>query len=121
VDPLYLIGTSGIANNTIRETPYTTWPGDLSNHKNGYFYRLHSDAPSYLDRFEDANSGSNGIESLVEQRLLDGGLAVSAKTAVDYIYFSVSNPASCNVVDIAAGTFELDDPTHTGYYGTSCI
>lgn len=122
IDPLYLVNTDGIANNTIRQTPYSNWPADLSNHLTNAYYREHSDAPSYLDRFENDLTGSTyGIESLVTQRLKDEGLSVSSKSAVDYIYFGTSNPPSCNVVDIADTDFRLDDPDHTTFYSTSCI
>ncbi|MFH0867871.1 MAG: hypothetical protein V1831_01030 [Candidatus Woesearchaeota archaeon] len=127
VDPLYLVNTDGTANNTIRETPYSNWPADLSNHLNGYFYRENSDAPNYLDRFEDSNSGTYGIESIVK-RLKDKGLLDNTRSAIDHIHFptSVASPPSCSVVDIADTDFKLDrsdtpSTTHVGFYGTSCI
>lgn len=124
VDPLYLVNTDGVANNTIKETPYTSWPADLSAHLTNAYYREHSDAPNYLMRFENnLVSNSNGIESLVTLRLKGKGLPISAKSAVDYIYFdSSNNPPSCNVVDIADTDFRLDSsgPGHLTFYGTSC-
>ena len=122
VDPLYLVNTNGVANNTLRQTLYSNWPGDLSAHLNNAYYRTHADAPSYLDRFENKlTSSPYGIESLVTERLKAKGLSVSAKSAVDYIYFGTSNPASCNVVAISDTDFYLDAPAHTGFYGTSCV
>ena len=122
VDPLYLVNTNGVANNTIRETPYSSWPAGLSAHLTNAYYREHTDAPNYLMRFENnLVSNSKGIESLVTQKLKDKGLPVSSKSAVDYIYFGSTNPPSCRVVDIADTDFRLDDPTHTGFYGTSCV
>ena len=122
VDPLYLVKTNGVANNTIRETPYSSWPAGLSAHLTNAYYREHTDAPNYLMRFENnLASNSNGIESLVTQKLKDKGLPVSSKSAVDYIYFGSTSPPSCSVVDIADTDFRLDDPAHTGFYGTSCV
>jgi len=126
VDPLYLVNTDGVANNTIRETIYSNWPADLSAHLTNAYYREHMDAPNYLDRFENKNSGSNGIESLVVGRLKDEGITVSVKSAVDHIYFGATSPPSCTVLDIADTDFLLDetgDPsnTHIGFYGTSCF
>jgi len=124
VDPLYLVNTDGVANNTMRETPFTSWPADLSAHLTNAYYREHSDAPNYLMRFENnLVSDSNGIESLVTLRLKGKGLSINAKSAVDYIYFDSSNdPPSCNVVDIADTDFRLDSsgPGHLTFYGTSC-
>ena len=120
VDPLYLVNTNGLVNNTIRETPYSDWPNDLSSHLNGYYYIENSDAPSYLMRFEnDLSSDSNGIESLVTDRLKDEGYSLLARSAVDYIYFVT--PGGCNVVDVVDTDFYLDDPAHTGFYSTSCV
>ena len=125
VDPLYLIYTNGKVNNTIRETPYSNWPMDLSNHLNNYFYREHTDAPSYLDRFENDLSGSAyGIESLVTKRLKDGGIVVdTTKSAVDYIYFSSSSTLECNVQQVGDTDFYLDhdpDPNHVDFYVATC-
>lgn len=122
VDPLYLVNTNSVANNTIRETPYSSWPAGLPAHLTNAYYREHTDAPNYLMRFENSLvSNSNGIESLVTQKLKDKGLPVSSKSAVDYIYFGSTSPPSCRVVDIADTDFRLDTPTHTGFYGTSCV
>lgn len=122
VDPLYLVNTNGVANNTIRETPLASWPSDLSAHLTNAYYRLHSDAPSYLDRFENDLTGSTlGIESLVTLKLKSKSIIVdTGKSAVDYLYFGTST-LPCNVVDITDEDFVLDDPTHTGFYGTSCV
>jgi len=121
VDPLYLVNTDGVANNTIRETPYTSWPTDLSAHLTEAKYRLHSDAPSYLDRFNDVNSGTNGIESLVTLRLKSKGISIdTSKSSVDYLYFGTS-PSPCDVAEIGDSDFVLDDPTHTTFYGATCV
>jgi len=126
VDPLYLVNTDGVANNTMRETIYSNWPADLSAHLANAYYREHTDAPNYLDRFENKNSGSNGIESLVVDRLKDEGITISVKSAVDHTYFGATNPPSCTVLDIADTDFLLDETgnpsnTHIGFYGTSCF
>ena len=121
VDPLYLIEYNGDVNNTIRATPYSNWPDDLSSHLNGYYYIENTDAPSYLDRFEN-NPGpdSNGIESLVTERLKDAGIAInSGKSAVDYLYFGTS-PMPCRVTGFADLYLDGD---HIGAspYGASCV
>ena len=121
VDPLYLVNTNGVANNTIKETIYSSWPADLSLHINNHYYREHSDAPSYLDRFQNDNSGSYGIESMVTDVLQDESIIVdTSKSAVDYLYFGTS-PIPCDVAEIGDPDFVLDDPTHTGYYGATCV
>ena len=125
VDPLYLVNTDGVANNTIRETIYSNWPADLSAHLSNAHYRKHTDAPNYLMRFEnDLGSDSNGIESLVTDRLKDEGLSVSPKSAVDFIYFdSASTTVDCNVNEIVDTDFYLDfspDPSHKDFYLASC-
>jgi len=121
VDPLYLVNTNGVANNTIRKTPFTNWPADLSSHMFNGYYRPNTDAPSYLDRFENDLTGSaHGIESLVTQVLKSGGLPVSSKSSVDHIYFSTSNPVRCRVEGVADNDFYLDDPTHKDYYNAVC-
>ena len=124
VDPLYLISTSGLVNNTIRETPYLNWPEDLGLHLNGYFYREHSDAPSYLMRFEN-NLGSSpyGIESLVYLPNLQAkGLAIYSKSTVDYIYFGSTNPEKCNIDGMEASHpwFYLDKTAHISFYEAAC-
>ena len=122
VDPLYLVNTNGVANNTIRKTTATNFPADLSSHLANVYYIEQSNAPSYLDRFENIlTPDSNGIESLVTQKLKDEGLPVATTSAVDYIYFGTPNPPECNIVDIADTDFYLDDPDHTAFYNTACV
>lgn len=125
VDPLYLVNTDGVANNTIRQTTVSDFSTGLSTHLFYSYYTENSDAPSYLDRFEtNPGSSANGIESLVIKRLKDEGLPTSSKSAVDYIYFSSSITSDCNVNEIADTDFYLDhdpDPNHVDFYGATCV
>jgi len=122
VDPLYLINTDGIANNTFTKTTATSFPVDLPTHLTNAYYIEHSDAPNYLMRFENnLVSNSNGIESLTIQRLKDEGIGVSVTSTVDYIYFGTPNPPICNVVDIGDTDFYLDDSDHTSFYNSNCV
>ena len=125
VDPLYLINTNGIANNTIRKTTVLNFPSGLPTHLSNAYYIEHSDAPSYLMRFENKLASSPyGIESLVTQRLKGKGLPVSSKSAVDFIYFDPSSTtADCNVLEIADTDFFLDynpSPSHLNFYQATC-
>jgi hypothetical protein len=125
VDPLYLAGTDGVVNNTFRETTYSDWPSDLNAHLSNAYYREHNDAPSYLQRFEfdraSPQTSAHGIESMVVDLLQSEGVAITIKSAIDHIYFSSLNPGKCPVVDVGDPEFRLDDPTHTGFYSTSCV
>ena len=126
VDPLYLVNTDGVANNTIKENTETFPGGNLATHLNGHYYMEHNGAntPSYLDRFENTVSGSNGIESLVTDKLKDEGITVdTSKSAVDYIYFSSTVTLECNVHEISDADFYLDcdpDPNHVDFYDAKC-
>ena len=134
VDPLYLVYNDGLVNNTIRETPVdpSLSIGNLNTHLSGIapdfssYYIEHSDAPSYLDRFEGTlNSNPNGIESLVNsQRLIDKGLSAKDRSAVDYIYYGTQITTNCIVDDPEYSWFKLDydpdPPNHLGFYGATC-
>jgi hypothetical protein len=127
-DPLYTINTNSLLFINITRTPYTTFVtgSDISNllaHTQGPFYIANSDAPSFLDRMKGINAPNvNGIESLVDLDQLAGiGIGVQQKSVVDHIYFSPSNPVSCNVLPSGMPSwFELDG-THLATYEVTCV
>lgn len=124
-DPLYLINTSGLVNNTIRETTVTDFSTQLPTHLLNSYYREHANnAPSYIMRFEN-NLGSSpyGIESLVYLPKLEAkGLAIYSKSAVDHIYFGGTNPEKCNINGMQGSYpwFYLDKTVHAPFYSAAC-
>jgi hypothetical protein len=133
-DPTYRLNTAGRVTNTVQPTPYTTFVSgsDVSNlqaHMNNTYYRPWTGAPDLLQRFEGklTSSSQNGIESLVNlQQLSDNGIGIQAKSAVDYIYFSASNPTACTVQGMPSW-FYLDtqsngaNATHKTFYQVSSV
>jgi len=122
VDPLYLVYNNGLVNNTIRETPITDFSTQLTTHLINSYYRVHSDAPSYLNRFEEDKkftASANGIESLVNsQKLIDEpSLSPNAKTAVDYIYYDDLNTPTDDQIE----GMELTHPWFYLDYIPPCI
>jgi len=138
VDPLYLVFNNGLANNTIRQTTIPDFSsianlqehvdGRLPNGVSGSYYIANTDAPSYLNRFEEDTiftASANGIESLVDVETVSGlGLGhQSSKTAVDHLYFdTTSSTSDCNIEDMGMSYdwFWLDftGPNHKdGPYG----
>ena len=97
-DPLYSHFTSNRVPNTIRylDVPFLINTSDndstnLINHLNESYYLVSSDAPGFLQRFENNLSPSPyGIESVVNINILsDQDLEVfSNRTKIDYIYFN---------------------------------
>lgn len=129
VDPLYLVNNDGLVNNTIRKTlinPASS-TSNLETHMLNSYYMEHSDAPSYLMRFENNLASSQyGIESLVNVQELQGaGFTPQTKSSVDFIYFGVSNPSSCKIKDLQSYAFfridTPDPPDHLGFYGAECV
>ncbi len=123
VDPLYLIKNTGIVNNTITITAVPDFSSgtNLNTHLINSYYTGHTDAPSYLMRFEN-NLGSSayGIESLVNsQELMDNGLPTYSRSAVDFIYFGTGNVLDCRVRDPSYEWFRLD-LGHLDFYGAGC-
>jgi len=122
VDPLYLVNNDGMVNNTIRKTTISDFGVGLSLHINKSYYVEHSDAPSYLMRFEN-NLGSSifGIESLVNaSKLLDEGLTPKTRSAVDYIYYGSQVTTDCNIQEINDPLFYLDS-SHLVFYQATCV
>lgn len=132
VDPLYMVNNKmgsdiGIVNNTIRITPVSPAEddSDLNTHLLNSYYIEHTDAPSYLMRFEN-NLGSSpyGIESLVNsQKLIDKGLTARDRSAVDFIYYGAQSTTNCEVKDPNYSWFKLDklpDPSHLDFYDAQC-
>jgi len=129
VDPLYLIDSNGIVNNTITITHVdpSSSTANLETHLLNSYYIENSDAPSYLMRFEnDFSSSSDGIESLANlQKFIDKGLSISSKSVVDHIYFdSSSSTTDCNVkfLEVYAWFYldHLPDPDHLDFYNARC-
>ena len=122
VDPLYLVNNDGKVNNSIRKTIVSSFATGLLTHLLNSYYTEHTDAPSYLMRFEN-NLGSStyGIESLVNsQKRLDKGLPALDRSAVDFIYFGTGITTDCNIEGMESYTwFELDS-SHLGFYSAVC-
>lgn len=123
VDPLYLVNNNGLVNNTMKITAVdpSASSSDLNTHLINSYYIQHSDAPSYLMRFENnLGSSSNGIESLVNsQERIDAGLSALSRSAVDYIYFGTSVTTNCEVKTPSYSWFKLDD-SHLSFYNAQC-
>ncbi|MBI5803865.1 hypothetical protein HY450_01335 [Candidatus Pacearchaeota archaeon] len=127
-DPLYLVNTNGLIVNQIKKTPYDNFVlGDdvsnLSSHIESSFYISSPTAPSFLDRLQGINSpNANGIESIVNlQELSSQGIPLTEKSAVDYIYFSQSNPSFCQVQPSGLPSWLRIDDAHLGVYQVSCV
>lgn len=131
VDPLYLIYTNGKVNNTIRKTTVQDFStiGNLQTHLDDNYYIENTDAPSYLNRFQEDKkftASANGIESLADVETISGlGYGPSGKTAVDHIYFDLTNnPGSCNINGMGASYnwFYLDESHRVSDYGNfACV
>ncbi len=121
-DPIYTINTGGIVIQKINETVYTTFDSaTLLTHTQENYYKSSTDAPSFLDRLQGniTSSNENGIESLVDLQELDNkGISISQKSIVDHVYFSSSNPASCQPSGMPSW-FYLDN-NHLALYNSSC-
>ena len=125
-DPLYFISTNGKITNKINQTSYTTFAqgsdvSNLNNHLINSYYKDSTAAPSFINRLQGSLSASPyGIESLVNlQELSAAGITIQEKSAVDYIYFSVSNPSSHHIQGMP-GWFKLDD-SHLSAYQVSSL
>lgn len=123
-DPLYIIGTSGQAIRKIVQTPYSVFVqgtdiSNLSAHVMGHYYIASNRAPSFLERLEGrADAHPQGIESFVELPELSAqGISTEAKSAVDFIYFSFSNPNSHQIIGMPSW-FRLDDASLAVYNAT---
>jgi hypothetical protein len=118
-DPVYLIETNGLVENSIVKTNLTPFVSgtnisNLLSHASKGYYTAFSKAPSYLMRLE-GNFGSSpyGIESLVDvSNLVSKGITAKDKSVVDYIYFGSANPTKYSVSG-APGWFKLDNSTNT--------
>ena len=125
VDPLYLVNNNGLVNNTITITtvPDFSSSANLNTHLINSYYIEHSDAPSYLMRFENnLGSSSQGIESLVNsQKLIDKGVTTYDRSAVDYIYYGSGITTNCKIVDFESLDWFKLDSSHLGFYGATCI
>ncbi len=122
VDPLYLVNNDGKVNNTIRKTTVSDFATQLPTHALNSYYVEHTDAPSYLMRFEN-NLGSSpyGIESLVNsQKRIDKGLPALDRSAVDFIYFGTVVTANCNIESMESYDWFKLDGSHLGFYKASC-
>ena len=126
-DPMYIINTNGLVVNKIKMSPYSGFVAgsDISNlsiHSENSYYIASNSAPSFLNRLEGRNiPNTNGIESLVNLgELSGGGISTSDKSVVDYIYFSSSDPAACNVNPSGMPSWFKLDNLHLAKYEVSC-
>jgi len=130
VDPLYLVNNDGKVNNTIRKTTVnpSSSTANLQTHMANSYYIGHTDAPSYLMRFENnLNPSAYGIESLVNtEELKDAGFNPNTRSAVDYIYYGTAVTSDCRVEGFQPYPFfRLDylpePPNHLEAYGAECL
>ena len=124
VDPLYLVNNNGLVNNTMAVTTVdpSASSSNLNTHLINSYYIKHSDAPSYLMRFENnLGSSSYGIESLVNsQERINAGLSALDRSAVDYIYFGTQVTTNCKINNPSYSWFKLDTPNHKDFYNAQC-
>ncbi len=122
-DPLYLVNNNGLVNNTMLATTVdpSASSSNLNTHLISSYYIQHSDAPSYLMRFENnLGSSSNGVESLVNsQERINAGLGALGRSAVDYIYFGTQVVTDCEVKTPSYSWFKLDN-SHLSFYNAQC-
>ena len=120
-DPLYPLGTNGIVENRIEETPHSYFVNgadisNLLNHTYSGYYVAFTCAPSFLMRLEgDFGSSEYGIESLVDiSELQSKGIVISQRSIVDHVYFYLgANPKKYQVLG-APSWFDLDNNTDMG-------
>lgn len=113
-DPLYSTFTYNRIPNTIRklDVPYLVNGTDtinLETHINGSYYIESTDAPSFLQRFENNVSPSPyGIESIVNVGLISAQEVGVCEDCikVDYMYFNgLTETKLCDVQNINPNTF----------------
>jgi len=126
-DPLYLISTNAKVINKINETVFRPFVDNvtvinLTYHISNMSYINSTQGPSFLYRLEGkTNASVYGIESLVNIPSLSAqGIAPLEKSAVDYIYFSSSDPPNKCRVEGMPDWFYLDD-NHYDVYEVSNI
>lgn len=108
-DPLYIIHGAGRLTNLINKTPFEnnfTFEEDnewnishLLDHTYKGYYSSNSDAPNFLQRFEeDFAPSENGIESLVNlAKFSSQGLRVYDNSIVDHDYFQNASTTNYRV------------------------
>ncbi|MBN1175435.1 hypothetical protein JXA48_02210 [Candidatus Woesearchaeota archaeon] len=113
-DPLYSTFTFNRVPNTIRklDVPYLVNGTDtfnLETHINGSYYLESTDAPSFLQRFENNLSPSPyGIESIVNVGLISAQEVGVCEDCikVDYMYFNgLTDTKLCDVQNINPNTY----------------
>lgn len=114
-DPLYVVKTNGKVTNAIARAPTTDFVSgsDISNllaHVNNSYYIESETAPNFLMRLEgDLSNSSTGIESLVNsQELLEQGVSIKDRSAVDYIYFGTQSTFNYRINETPSW-FKLDN------------
>jgi len=114
-DPLYAVKTSGRVINAMIKAPTTDFVNgnnldNLLSHINNSYYIESESAPNFLMRLEgNLLNSSTGIESLVNlQELLDQGVAIKDRSAVDYIYFGTQITIN-HRINQTPPWFKLDD------------
>lgn len=126
-DPIFIINTNALISRKINKTIYQgiyTNGNDVANlldHLNKGYYAANPLAPSFLNRLSgNFSADSNGIESFVKiSDLAQQGLPTFEKSAVDYIYFSSSNPEAHQVSGMPSW-FRLDRD-HLSFYNATSL
>jgi len=118
-DPLYTKNTNATVVNKFNQTiyPVPISADNIVNHATNSYYINHTDAPSFLQRFEgDLTADPNGIESLINPyELAQQGISVKDRCIIDYLYFSQSG---CGVQQTYSGWIKIDQG-HMGIYGAA--
>ncbi len=119
-DPVYAVKTGGKVLNVVNQTPFSDFVSgtDTSNlqvHNTNQYYSAWSTAPSFTMRLEgNLNASPYGIESLINlQKLIDVGIEVEGRSAVDHIYWSNKSVSSYMVSNMPSW-FRMDDELNSG-------
>jgi hypothetical protein len=134
-DPLYIVHGLGRFSNAINITRfdnnYSYYNGSVWNisnlitHFEGSLYAAHSDAPSFLMRFENNLSTSpQGIESIINLQELASRFSPEEMTIyydkciIDYIYWSEENPPIYRINNTPSW-YKIDNDHRAKYNVTS--
>ena len=128
-DPMYLLGTRGLAHRSIYSANFTVLDlSSLDNAISGGYYMNTSDAPSFLGRLEgsltplqkylDMAEGQIGMETFVNlPELYSAGVDVKANhTMVDHLYFGDINITGLAINGSIHDWFRIDEG-HAETYG----
>jgi hypothetical protein len=126
LDPIYFVESRGTYyQNYRRHDIEPDFPLDLGFHVQEKYYINAVNAPSFLQRFTGMNGVSiYGLESLVNVPALSEVGYFREGSIVDRIYFSSSNPPSCNARQVTGidsiPSWVVLDHANAPKYGVNC-